>query len=36
MGRDTKEILIESLQPFREHSGRTYEGERLLQLMRSI
>ena len=36
MGRETKEILIESLQPFREHSGRTYEGERLLQLMRSI
>lgn len=36
MGRETKEILIDSLQPFREHSGRTYEGERLVQLMRSI
>lgn len=36
MERKTKEILIESLQPFRVHSGRTYEGERLLQFMRSI
>lgn len=36
MKNETKEILIESLQPFREHSGRTYEGERLLQFMRSI
>lgn len=36
MERETKEILFESLQPFKEHSGRTYEGERLLQIMRSI
>lgn len=36
MERETKEILIESLQPFKEHFGRTYEGERLLQIMRSI
>lgn len=36
MGRKTKEILIESLRPFREHYGQTYEGERLMQLARSI
>lgn len=36
MGIELKEILIDSLQPFGKHSGRTYEGERLCLLMRSI
>lgn len=34
--RETKEIRLESLIPFRIHSGKTYEGERLQQLMDSI
>lgn len=36
MKSEMKEIPLDSLQPFREHSGRTYEGERLQQFMRSI
>lgn len=36
MERETKEIRIESLLPFKIHSGRTYEGERLQQMMDSI
>lgn len=36
MGSEVKDILIDSLQPFRKHSGRTYEGERLQLLMCSI
>ncbi len=36
MKNEIKEIPIEALQSFRENSGRTYEGERLLQFMRSI
>lgn len=36
MERETKEIRLESLIPFRIHSGKTYEGERLQQLMDSI
>lgn len=36
MGSKVKEILIDSLQPFGKHFGRTYEGERLRLLMCSI
>lgn len=36
MGIELKEILIDSLQPFGRHSGRTYEEERLRLFMRSI
>lgn len=36
MDREIKEIRIESLQPFHLHSGQTYEGERLQQMMDSI
>lgn len=36
MDREIKEIRIESLQPFKMHSGQTYEGERLQQMMDSI
>lgn len=36
MGIELKEILIDSLQSFGKHSGRTYEGERLRLLMCSI
>ena len=36
MERETKEISIEFLLPFKIHSGKTYEGERLQQLMDSI
>lgn len=36
MKSEMKEIPLDFLQPFREHSGRTYEGERLQQFMRSI
>ncbi len=36
MDKEIKEIRIESLQPFKMHSGQTYEGERLQQMMDSI
>ena len=36
MKSETKEISLDSLQPFKEHSGRTYEGEWLQLLMCSI
>ncbi len=36
MKSEIKEILIDSLQPFGKHSGRTYEGGRLRLLMCSI
>ena len=36
MERETKEIRLESLIPFKIHSGKTYEGERLQQMMDSI
>ena len=36
MKSETKEIKLNSLQPFKRHSGRTYEGERLQLLMCSI
>lgn len=36
MNKEVKEIRIESLQPFKMHSGQTYEGERLQQMMNSI
>lgn len=36
MKSETKEIQLNSLQSFKRHSGRTYEGERLQLLMRSI
>ncbi len=36
MINEIKEIPIEALQPFKMHSGQTYEGERLQQMMDSI
>lgn len=36
MKSETKKIQLNSLQPFKRHTGRTYEGERLQLLMRSI
>lgn len=36
MEREIKEIRLEFLLPFKIHSGKTYEGERLQQLMDSI
>ena len=36
MEKETKEIRLESLIPFKIHSGKTYEGERLQQMMDSI
>ena len=36
MERETKEIRLKSLIPFKIHSGKTYEGERLQQMMDSI
>lgn len=36
MNRETKEIRIDSLIPFKYHSGQTYTGERLQMMMDSI
>lgn len=36
MERETKEISLKALIPFKIHSGMTYEGERLQQMMDSI
>lgn len=33
MKSETKKIQLNSLQPFKRHTGRTYEGERLQLLM---